>query len=197
MQLPVNKPLPTSVVNALGLIANGGNWRGVLQEAVLPVVLLNESAGGGTAGSQDEAAFIGYNDVGPVAGQYSLTQLWNPAGSGVVVYIDELHVAVTTASGVHLYRNTADLSADADDPGRLKDFGGAAASRAAKLRADSLAAIPGTAGQCARYLALALTDLRIRFEDPIILQEGNGLLIASSIQNNNVNVVAEWRERVA
>lgn len=141
--------------------------------------------------AQQAQAFVGTSQNGPVAAQVPLSQLWNPAGSGRLLYVDLLETAVLTAADrVQLYVHNAALGATVATISN-KRLGGAA--KLAQLRGATVAAPAGT---LVRQTANIVNGgYQFVFDAPFVIPEGFGVHAVGFTVNTSMSFSWEWREK--
>lgn len=141
--------------------------------------------------AQQSESFIGGSPSAAVAAQVGFVQLFNPAASGKIIYVDDFSFwEGTAADRFELRTHNAAIGAGVATLGN-KRIGGAAG--VAQVRFGTSAAIPGTL--VGVYAALANTLMRITPKAPIVLPEGFGIHINSFTANVSVGGTFEWREK--
>ena len=128
---------------------------------------------------------------GPAAGQYGVQELWNPAGSGKNVIVEQIQVSSAAASNILCGWTGTRVGAGA--AGILsKKAGGANSSAAATFL--SLAALPGTFNYLTTCNVQANGTILLPFKEPIVIPPGFGLIIANSTASNSLQMWAEFFE---
>lgn len=142
--------------------------------------------------SADGEAFIGGSPVAPVAAQVGFVQLFNPAGSGRILYVDAAQQwDGTAADRMELRRHNAAIGAVVATLTN-KNAGGAAPL--AEVRFGTTAAIAGTL--VGVYAALANTMNERKFKAPLRIPEGFGYHFNSFTVNHSIGITYEWREKL-
>lgn len=141
---------------------------------------------GAAARSKAGIAYWATDLSGPVAGQYSHVQLWNPAGSGKNVIVSEMGFSCSVAGVVNLRSYNAALTTlgNVQAP---KMVGGPAS--VAQARDQTNASILG--GTIASFEVAALSTFSQKLIDPIILPPGQGLVVVGTTVN--IVVRASWQ----
>ncbi|AXS79858.1 hypothetical protein [Dechloromonas sp. HYN0024] len=142
---------------------------------------------------KSNACFIGAASNAGAAGNYSMTQLWNPAGSGKNLILNKVSLYTVTAAptGVGLARHNAAL-ATLQGNGTTK-FIGAGTASVGELRNTNAAAIIGTTIG-AFSISLANESKDFPFSEPVAIQPGNGIIMWSASLNNNLQTTFQWNE---
>lgn len=137
-------------------------------------------------------SFIGRTTLGPTAANLSHLQFKNPAASGVVLALQRLVIARSTAGQVIVNRHDTDLTTLNANVIANKWLGTAAGS--AQMRSQNNATELGFP-QMARLDVLAATPFDLVFADaPLILEAGVGIVIVPDAVNVRCSIFAEWRE---
>lgn len=137
---------------------------------------------------QNQAFFRGRSQE-QTASEYTHIQLFNPAGSGVVVFIDRVLVSVSLTSQIRLAWYNTEL-ANSVGTWFSKDAGGAAGN--AILRQDSNAGLLGTLVLAHSVLANTPTDILLG--GPIKLDAGEGFLAQIATVNQPLQATFFGRE---
>lgn len=136
---------------------------------------------GGVTRSKAGVAFAGYAGKAPVAANYSICQLWNPANSGQRVIVEEVAWYLTAgAQVVYLMSHTAALGALYGSPNpRPKKIGNTVALQ--ENRTHAAVALPGS------FEIVFFSEnnkwFPYRFQEPYVLEPGYGLHIAQEALN--------------
>lgn len=145
---------------------------------------------GGLVRSKAGKAFIGAASSAAVAGQYSQTQLYNPAASGKYLYVSQISAYVGANMGITIGYGTAAFSAAVSSPSSKK-IGGTAPvgqtrneANASPLRDASFMTIPATSTALALY----------SFREPLIVPPGYGVNCCPSSVNQLLITNFEWFE---
>jgi len=140
----------------------------------------------------DGEAFYSGSPAGPVAGQVSLVQLFNPAGSGKIVYVDAIDAGDSTATDrIELRENAAALGG-LINTGINKNGGGAVG--VAQLRAGASAAPGGTVVHSKNCIINEMREFGQKA--PIRLPEGRGVFVVSFTANHLFLGNFQWREKL-
>lgn len=145
---------------------------------------------GGKVRSLANSSFGGYTVSGAIAAQYSRMQLWNPAGSGVRLCVEQITGYVQATSAIFLQDSTAAL-ASSNELGQPKLLGGTQSQ--ASVRYDSTAAVPGNPMIFGMPLQGAMQQT-LRLSEPIIIPPGHGLLMVDNTVNTQIAATFEWYE---
>lgn len=136
-------------------------------------------------------AFYGYQGLAAVAATYNYVQLLNPAASGVSVEIDRIWCGCQTQALDFWLRRYDTALANTDGYEWPKEEGGATA--AAELRYEKSASSWGSVRGSIVSRAAMATEIWIPVE-PLILGEGEGLVLRGSVVNLETWGGFEWRE---
>jgi hypothetical protein len=145
--------------------------------------------------TDDGNAFVIQATAAAVAASYSQVQVFNPAASGVVFYLDKVTFAPTGGADYYILRRQTAALANVDSSGQSKDLGGAACVTVS--RNESSGAGVGTAyGQ---GYARSSTDgsTVMEFNPPIKLGAGEGFSIQRGTANAALYAQFEGREYTA
>lgn len=135
-------------------------------------------------------AFVGACGNAAVAGQYSHSELFNPAGSGVNVVVSKVIPFVAAASPVQLRTHNAALTT-LTGYGVNKLVGGAAS--VAQLRDATSAALIGAYAANAG-IPTASDSKEIPLPEPFVLPPGFGLMAVSNLVNISLYPTFHWKE---
>ncbi len=148
---------------------------------------------GGFARSLANAAYAGGSSIGPLAGNYSALQLWNPTGSNKNLVITDVIANSYTASTNTMFRSAnAALTALVGNP-VAKLMGGAAS--VAEMRSDQTPAMAGVGNLLPFVSASTSISSQYRFDEPIVLPPNTGLIISGSIVNAAMIAAFQFWER--
>lgn len=140
----------------------------------------------------DGEAFHANSSAGAVAAQVAFVQLFNPAASGKILYIDAFDVGDGTAADrIEMRQHNAAIGA-LINTGVNKNDGGAAG--VAQFRAGASAAPGGTVIR--NFIVAVNTELRVSLKAPIRLTEGRGISLISFTVNHAIIGGFEWREKL-
>jgi hypothetical protein len=142
--------------------------------------------------TQQNQAFIAYTTQTAVPAEYQLSQIFNPTGSGIIIYLDKITVkGQTTPPGCLLMRTTTVFGGGATS-GANKNIGGTAS--VGECRELSSSAPSGTPIAPVRMMP-ANTDIVMEFNPPFRLEAGEGINVRSYVQNVINETAYEWREK--
>ena len=141
----------------------------------------------------DGEAFHSGSSAGAVAAQVSFVQLFNPAASGKIAYIDGFDFAGATAADRFEMRQHAAAIGALINTGFNKNDGGAAGVM--QLRAGASAAPGGTVVR--NWYRPINESLIASLKAPIRLAEGRGVSIISFTVNTLMVGNFDWREKAA
>lgn len=134
-------------------------------------------------------SFIGTTQPGPVAAQVAIAQLFNPALSGKILYLERMLKVTSVADRLFVKSHNVALVALIMQ-GANKSIGGAAGVGA--VRGGTVAAGAGaTIGRTVQAVNAPYTH---EFFPPIRIPEGFGVHSESAAVNTAVDVTFEWRE---
>lgn len=195
MRLPVGVPLPAAIFDALGIGAREG-YRPELLESVQPVVLVNPDADIANVSVFADAwtdlaqSFLGGESPGAGgAGNSSWVSLYNPLGSGINVYLDELLVAEAATALIYVRLVTAAPGGIASAQKSNKWASGAAPL--AELRYNT----GGPTGTVCHVMRVPANDSRgLVMNPPWKLPPQSGVLVSSGTLNQALDVSFQWRE---
>lgn len=184
--LDPSQPLPAGTntlgsVGITGALPAGSNNIGVITDNTMQ------------ARSLAGQSFGGFCIAVPASGQYSRFQLWNPAGSGVNLYVLQVQPNISADASVYLASSTTQLATFAQK-GQNKLMTGAQSK--AGIYYDTTATPP--AGP---YLGLASPSGASQGQavypaaDPIIVPPGYGLLVTVNLTNVQLYGAFEWYEQ--
>lgn len=141
--------------------------------------------------SQTLQAFEAGAAIGPIAAQASFIQLFNPGGSGKLLYVDEAECGPLTATDrVQLFSHNAAIGALVTQ-GINRNLGGAAGVGA--LRSGTTGALPGTVMRQGVQLVNSIYNHPVKA--PYVLNPGFGLHFASFTVNTALLGNFAWREK--
>ncbi|CAN0621108.1 protein of unknown function [Burkholderia multivorans] len=202
-------------VTALPALPAGANAIGTVGVTALPAL----PAGANTIGSVNIANALpaGTNNIGVVtdntaearalagntygvavianagASQYAQAQLWNPVGSGVNLYVQQVAGLLNSGSGssAFMYLNTTQV---ATSGGNGLSKNGAAAAAKGQVRYGTQGAAPGTP-------AIGIVSLpgqglaNYPAADPVCIPPGYGLTLVYNVAATQMSALFEWYEK--
>lgn len=195
MTLPdsADEPNAWTVMNALGQADIAGYivvGNGKIDDDTLSGVV--QVVDGGKARTLNGSAMIGYGSSGPVAAAFSRVELWNPALSGKRFIVEAVTlVGSATAEGCYFYFTQTQL-ATLSGNGMSKRSSIATAAQG-QVRTDTTASgIPGNG----LLTALIPTNqsFQYKFNEPVIVDPGYGLMGWSTAANDAMGIGFEWYE---
>lgn len=138
------------------------------------------------------SAMVGYGAAGPVAAQFSRVQLWNPAGSGVRLVIEAATlVGSSAAEGAYFYFGTVALATLAGNG--IAKRSSIATAAVGQVRTDTTAT--GVSGNgLITLLIQGGQSFTNKFNEPIILDPGYGVMAWSTAANDAMGIGFEWYE---
>lgn len=140
--------------------------------------------------SRQGMAFIGYKGNSASVGSYGHVQIYNPLGSGITAYIDQIWLSdLTAASEMYLQQYDTGLVNSAYGVNKLS---GSAASLA-EIRYNNQGTILGV-GMGSIYVPIA-ESVRWPLNQPILLGEQKGVCVVCGTVNNTMKATFEWREK--
>lgn len=140
-----------------------------------------ESVNGNTRRTMANQAFYDGRSLSASAANYSMVQLWNPAGSTVNVFIESI-IGSGFSPGTGFYLRTATAAlANLSGKVRNKRFGGPAGI--SEIRWEQAAAMSGVELGSALYWPNGLGITELPFKTPIELEPNNGIIVVCSIVN--------------
>lgn len=141
---------------------------------------------GGKSRTIANTAFMGLAYQPGVAANYSHVQIWNPVGSGRVIYLEQITMTTTGTTNLNLYTSAAALATLSGNP-LAKKVGGSAS--AMQYYRGAYAAAQGTA-----IGALDPTQKSYKFSEPLLLMPGAGLAILNATLGNDLGATFEHFE---
>ena len=141
--------------------------------------------------SNENRVFIAdFPTIGATVGEFSVCQLFNAIGSGVIVFIDWLWFYSGTSSGVEL---TATTVAEATDHGVWQTRSNIGSDGITHFFSDTVAAKAGT---LLGSLIITGSDGRelSGFGFPFVLREGEGFSIQHRLANKQLRCLMMGRE---
>jgi len=144
---------------------------------------------GGDKQVDDGYCFFRAMSLTSAAAEEAHGQLLNPASSGIVIYLDTIWIGQTVSGRVDLRTHDTALS-NLNTPAYNKVLWGT--DGVGEVREESLAASAGNIIIVLNVRANAPGIFPI--DKPIRLDEGKGLVVRQSVQNQTLNVGFNWRE---
>lgn len=125
-------------------------------------------------------AFWGSAGVAALAGNYSSVQLWNPAGSGKTLCVEQISFGTFgVGTPVTYYLGATNVAQTAYTNGRSKQIGGALST--AEIRTGQNAALPTTYTLMPLYAPSGNQTITLKLSEPILLPPGYGLVISGGV----------------
>lgn len=144
---------------------------------------------GGRKITESKLAFGGMASSDASAGNFAVSQLFNPAGSGVRIELTQVVVSSLNDGALHI-RSHSQPASTLFGYGSNK-FIGQAASKG-ELRSGSVATAPGSVIDV--FFCKASSPFQFRFSDPLIIEEGKGVSVINGATGTNSLASFEWRE---
>lgn len=127
--------------------------------------------------------------IPPSAGEYGIIQLWNPTGSGVDVYLDDVLITAIDSVIVRVGRyNTALTSADNETLG----YGSRYYNPRALVRYEHNASLVVSTGY--EFRCTSNAPIRMPLQFPIQLRPGEGIAAAATTTEGRILIGYHWRE---
>jgi hypothetical protein len=149
---------------------------------------------GGMARTISGAAFMALVYTGPSAANYSQSQLWNPAGSGKLVVIEQVKISSATGGFFGVRPSATKLGTAAGATPQPKYLGSGATCVAQGWTTQAATINNGAAGVLANTYIAANGNDTISFREPIVLQPNTGLLVNTGV-NADVYATYEFYEQ--
>ncbi|CAG4928261.1 hypothetical protein [Paraburkholderia saeva] len=151
-----------------------------------------QTVDGGKVRTLAGASFIGMNlTAAPGAGQFQHVQLWNPAGSGKRLVVEQIETVSSVGVGFTHYATTAAIST-LNGYGVSKLFG-APASAAGLLYKQNNATLLWTAAEMLTNGPINTTSL-FKPAEPFVIPPGYGWGIIAQATNADLTATWEWYE---
>lgn len=148
-----------------------------------------EVVDGGKARTLTNGSFFALSEQLATAGQYSITQLWNPTGSGKNAFVEQILISSLTASMITMKGATAAIgSASAGTPKKINGT-----SSVCELRNVASGTAPAGSAMSVVYMA-ANGITQIKFSEPVQLAPNTGLIIYAQTQNTTIDTTFEFFE---
>lgn len=177
----------------VGISDGSGGYDRALGEVVSEQKLtqLSSSPIGYDALTNNNFCHAGAATQGAVASEFSHIQILNPAGSGKILYVDNLMASVGAASHIDLLRyDTALTTAVA---ARSLKIGGAAGI--GQVRTQTFTTLVGTGDLIAQIRMAADAPFDIfKYQSPIIIAPGEGIVARCRLANTGLSINGIWRE---
>lgn len=145
----------------------------------------------GIARAQNNQAFIGNVD-GVTAGNYTRSQLWNPPGSGVSLYVETVTAGSDQAGSPLLATSSTNAGFVTSTRAAPKLLSGSAPKAILSSTSTTSGALAGIFAGI--YLQAGAT-LKYPLKSPIIVPPGYGLLVAHAVLGARLTVNFEWYEQ--
>lgn len=145
---------------------------------------------GGKARTLAGIAFGGVSYSQALAGQISHVQLWNPAGSGKNLFVEQVYAQFTGVSSAQFVQHNAPLSVLSALQPASKMLG--AAGSVAKLYVQQSAASIGAVNP---VVTLGAGNI-FQPKEPIVIPPGYGLVVRKALVNEDIQGGFEWFEEV-
>ncbi|MBA7603110.1 hypothetical protein ES703_10214 [subsurface metagenome] len=149
-------------------------------------VLIDDSSFYETA---QKRSFISFDSKTGVGGEQTLIQLWNPAASGVLLYLHALTGVLTATESVNLRKHDAALP---DISTNLSNKYLDEAAPSGLVRMDTLPVAPGTV---ISQTVFGTVITRLIINPVIIIPEGWGLIIERITAATSMSAGFEWVEK--
>lgn len=145
-------------------------------------------------------AFSAMHGGSGAAGKYPVTQLFNPAGSGVNIVVSRVSLRLTTAAGTGFMMRRYDTLIDTvptyggPQYGQSKVVGGA--NGVGEVRYDVVDSVAGytakriMSGGVPQQYGMA----EVPFAEPLVLTPGVGVLCYANLQSAGIDVTYQWLE---
>ena len=139
-------------------------------------------------------AFIASSSLTPTAGQVGGVQLWNPVGSGKIIYLNRVTAYSNTAASFFIGRYSQTALTTLGGAVNSKKLGTGSGGSLSEMRTQSQASGSGTIfGATSASAKNELAELIVT--EPIRIPEGYGVNIYGDI-SNHVNATFQWIEGV-
>jgi hypothetical protein len=189
------------IFEALGIANRGSSWQGVLGTVVTPVISIplhtqqSEVLGFNDAEVDNDRCLVRGVNLGAVAGQFAAIQCMNPAGSGVVFYLDLVRISTGATPDLVAYgRHDTQLTTD----GGLmfnKHFGGAASVVRVRSMHNAAQQITETHGVIQTLANAEPPPLEL--DPPYRLDEGRGFVVVGGVVNQVLRATFHGRAYTA
>lgn len=178
----INGPM---IQNVTVVIASGGAGSDRITGSV-------EVIDGGKAMTLNNRTFVQSTSAGPVLGEYSMVQLFNPAGSGKNLFLSAMSISCDQQAAMNLRSYDVQLPTFYGNA-KAKKMGGN--TSAAEIRTGTNVAALGTliVGDYVQAYSRVLFDI----DEPIMLPPGTGVYMMSSQKNSTIYGTFEFLEESA
>ncbi len=142
-------------------------------------------------------AFMGSQVTGAAASNYSHAQLWNPAGSGVVIEVDRCKVFSNVNGGYNVWDVLSSaLATSGNSYAHAKAFGAAPPAPAGELyyERNTSQLVSNWYWMSALDTVAVLSPRDELFIPPVKLDPGYGLVVMNTSVNKDLEVSFQWRE---
>lgn len=136
-------------------------------------------------------AFIGAGASGPVAAQNAMVQLWNPAGSGKNLILENLKFSGGAAAPIDMGSYAVALT-NLGVVAKSKLIN-SPSSPVAQVRNQANAGSLITVNMTSSYMPTSQVQ-EYEFREPIVIPPGFGFVVCNTTVNMNVLVAFEWME---
>lgn len=190
--IPLNVGIPPALAQRFGLLNRGAGLTFGLSPQVVATI---DWSGASTDSDVNERfAFWGWATQPNVAAQNPHIQLFNPAGSKKVIYLDAWSATKTTGGEIQIYQNFAGLSVLART-GFSTRFEAQLTPSAAQMRTLSAAGVVVASQQVGRHVTLGVTDYVLRRPpSPVRLDPGMGIFWWGPTVNEVLSIDVFFRE---
>ncbi len=156
---------------------------------IVPVALVEDLTDTTPEDTGFQRACFGYSGQSGAASNNSHVQLFNPAGSGVMLHVEAALVSIGSAGNADLrYHDTELSTAGSNESFRDRRIGGRPVGRTSAQNNGS------ALGTSLATLALPGTE-SIQVPVDVLLDEGQGILFLAASQNISVTCLWYWQER--
>lgn len=183
MPVPVNTN--TQVQALVETFVVKGGYRLSLDEVVVPVALVADATP-----VQESAVWAGNQRTGVNRMHFSVH---NPANSGVLLYLDEVTINSLAVNYIFNFGYGGTILANTDAQCVFTDLRVGAAPNGI-FRYEDLAAIPVGGNQMGVWRMLSNAFHVMRYDNPIIIPEGQQWWIGAAANAQIVGLSMKWRE---
>ena len=165
------------------IVGNGARIKG--GATVAPTSETIQTVDGSRFRTDGETAIMGQAYCGPLAGNYSHAQVFNPSTSNKNVYINKLLISASAATFVNVDTNTTQLASSPSPSGNMmiKKFGAGAASTLLRIEKAAAAIASAYYGQIP---VPANQPVDAQITEPLLLRPGYGLVIQNQLANQDL-----------